>query len=54
MLHTTCTKTSQTAQTQLKQTAVQYDQVQKAKMVYAVNNAVLEYSISTGKKIDIA
>jgi hypothetical protein len=54
MLPTTHTKTSQIAQTQLKQATVQYDQIQKAKMVTAVNDAVLEYSITTGKKIDVA
>jgi len=54
MLPTTHAKTSQAAQGQLKQAAAQHDYTQKAKMVKTVNDAVLEYSVSTGKKTDTA
>jgi hypothetical protein len=50
MLPTTCAKTAKATETQLKQAAVAHDHLQKVNMLKAVNNAVLEYSTSTGKK----
>jgi hypothetical protein len=50
MLPTTRQKTAKTAQTQQKQTAAEYGHMQKMHMLKTVNDAVLEYSTSTGKK----
>ena len=50
MLPTTRAKTAKATQTRLKQAAAAHDHLQKVHMLKAVNEAVLEYSTSTGKK----
>ena len=54
MLPTTRATASKAAQKQVKRTAMEHDQLQKAHMVTAVNNAILEYSTSTGKSVESA
>jgi hypothetical protein len=50
MLPTTRAKTAKTTKTQQKQAAAAHDHLQKVHMLKAVNDAVLGYSTSTGKK----
>ena len=50
MLPTTRAKTVKATQTQVKQAAAAHDHLQKVHMLKAVNDAVLDYSTSTGKK----
>ena len=54
MLPTTRATTSKAAQQQAKQVAVEHGLLQKARMIKTVNDAVLEYSTSTGKKVNTA
>ena len=54
MLPTTRTKTLQAAQIQEKQAAMEYAHLQKVQMIQTVNEAILQYSTSTGKPLDVA
>ena len=50
MLPTTREQTSKAAQTVLKQAAAAHNHLQKEHLLKMVNDAVLEYTTSTGKK----
>ena len=54
MLPTTRAKTLKSAQSQSRQEWTEHVQTQKEQMLKAVNDAVLQYSASTGKKEETA